>query len=42
VLLRQCPNLRLVHPRERIRWKRGLVLRGLRALPVSFRASRAS
>jgi len=41
VLLRRCPDLRLVHPRERVRWKRGLVLRGLRELPVSFRASRA-
>ena len=33
-LLRARPRLRLGVPRERLRWKRGLVLRGLRALPV--------
>jgi cytochrome P450 PksS len=42
VLLRRCPDLRLAHARERVRWKRGLVLRGLRELPVSFRGTRAS
>lgn len=35
-LLRRCPDLRLVVPRDRLCWKRGHVLRGLRALPVAF------
>ena len=35
-LLRRCPDLQLVVPRDRLRWKRGHVLRGLRALPVAF------
>jgi cytochrome P450 PksS len=33
-LLRRAPGLRLDILEERIRWKKGLVLRGLRALPV--------
>ena len=37
-LLQRCPELRLAVPRGRLRWKRGLVLRGLRALPVAFAA----
>jgi cytochrome P450 PksS len=35
-LLRRAPNLCLAAPPERLRWRRGLFLRGLRALPVSF------
>jgi len=33
-LLRRTPGLRLVVPAERLRWRRGLVLRGLEAVPV--------
>jgi len=35
-LLRRMPNLRLGTPSARLRWKRGLVLRGLESLPVRF------
>lgn len=35
-LLRSCRDLRLGAAAERLRWKRGLVLRGLEALPVAF------
>jgi cytochrome P450 PksS len=35
-LLRRAPNLRLAVPREKLRWRRGLVLRSLEALPVTF------
>lgn len=33
-LLRRAPGLRLAVPPERLRWRRGLVLRGLESLPV--------
>jgi cytochrome P450 PksS len=36
-LLRRAPNLRLAVPRETVRWRRGLILRGLEALPVCLR-----
>ena len=35
-LLRRAPALALAVPRASLRWKPGLVLRGLRALPVRF------
>jgi cytochrome P450 len=35
-LLRRCRDLRLAVPRDALRWRRGLVLRGLEALPVTF------
>jgi cytochrome P450 len=35
-LLRRLPNLRLAVPRGALRWRRGLLLRGLEALPVAF------
>jgi cytochrome P450 PksS len=35
-LLRRAPGLRLAVPAESLRWRRGLVLRGLEALPVSL------
>ena len=35
-LLGRLPNLRLSVTRESLRWRRGLVLRGLEALPVAF------
>jgi cytochrome P450 len=35
-LLGRCPGLRLSAFFERLRWRRGLVLRGLEALPVAF------
>jgi cytochrome P450 PksS len=35
-LLRRAPDLRLAVPPERLRWRRGLLLRGLEALPVTF------
>ena len=34
-LLRRAPGLRLAVPPERLRWRRGLVLRGLESLPVA-------
>jgi cytochrome P450 PksS len=40
-LLRRMPDLRLAVPPDRLRWRRGLVLRGLEELPVAFsRAAR--
>jgi cytochrome P450 PksS len=33
-LLRRCSNLRLAQAPERLRWRRGLVLRGLESLPL--------
>jgi len=33
-LLRRFPDLRLAHAPERLRWRRGLVLRGLESLPL--------
>ena len=35
-LLQRCPDLRLVQAPERLRWRRGLVLRGLESLPVAW------
>jgi hypothetical protein len=35
-LLRRMPNLKLATPPNGLRWRRGLVLRGLEALPVEF------
>ena len=35
-LLRRAPGLRLTVPGESLRWRRGLVLRGLEALPVTL------
>lgn len=34
-LLEHCPQLRLAAPRESLRWKNSLLLRGLEALPVA-------
>lgn len=34
-LLRRFPNLRLAQAPERLRWRRGLVLRGLESLPLA-------
>jgi cytochrome P450 len=38
-LLRRMPNLRLKEPPELLAWRLGMVLRGLKALPVEFYAS---
>jgi cytochrome P450 len=35
-LLRRMPDLKLATPPNGLRWRRGLVLRGLEALPVEF------
>jgi len=35
-LLRRCPRLQLAIPDTQVRWKKGLVLRGLESLPVKF------
>lgn len=35
-LLRRIPNLKLSIPPDTLRWRRGLVLRGLESLPVAF------
>jgi cytochrome P450 PksS len=35
-LLRRMPDLRLAAAPERLRWRRGMLLRGLEALPVEF------
>ncbi len=35
-LLRRAPDLRLTVAPEALRWRRGLLLRGLEALPVAF------
>jgi cytochrome P450 PksS len=40
VLLRRCPDLRLAAPRSSLRWKPGLVLRGLKRLPVTWSGAR--
>ena len=40
-LLRRIPDLRLAAPRQALRWRPGLVLHGLKALPVVF-SSRAA
>jgi cytochrome P450 len=34
-LLRRAPNLRLAVPPERLKWRQGLVLRGIKSLPLS-------
>jgi cytochrome P450 len=39
-LLRRVKNLKLAIPPDRLRWRRGLVLRGLEALPVEFSRSK--
>lgn len=39
-LLSRLSNLRLAVPPERLRWRRGRVLRGLQALPVDFAGAR--
>jgi cytochrome P450 PksS len=35
-LVQRLPRIRLAVPRESLAWRRGLVLRGLKALPVEF------
>ena len=40
-LLRRVPDLRLAVPMDRLRWRPGLVLHGMKALPVTF-AGRAA
>jgi cytochrome P450 PksS len=35
-LLRRVPDLRLAVPTDKLRWRSGLLLRGLESLPVSF------
>ncbi|HEY0607926.1 MAG TPA: cytochrome P450, partial [Herpetosiphonaceae bacterium] len=35
-LLRRMPNLRLAVAPEQLRWRRGLIIRGLQKLPVAF------
>jgi cytochrome P450 len=35
-LLKRMPKLRLAMPYNEIRWKSGLVLRGVKSLPVEF------
>ena len=37
-LLRRAPGLALATPTQRLRWRRGLVLRGLEALPVRLQS----
>ena len=39
VLLRRCPDLRRADPRTTLEWKPGLVLRGLKRLPVAWRGA---
>ncbi len=34
-LLGRCPDLRLAQPVDRLRWRKGLVLRGLESLPLT-------
>ncbi len=41
-LLRRFPDMRLSVPRAQLRWRRGLVLRGLEALPLEFGATTAA
>jgi cytochrome P450 PksS len=38
-LLRRLPSLSLALPRKKLRWRRGIALRGLEALPVAFHVS---
>jgi len=38
-LLARCAELKLAVPEERLRWRRSVLLRGLRSLPVRVRAS---
>jgi hypothetical protein len=38
-LLRRLPDLRLATAPNQLRWRRGLLLRGLEALPVAFRVN---
>jgi cytochrome P450 len=40
-LLRRMPDLRLAAPPSALRWRPGLVLRGLKALPLAFGGPRA-
>ena len=40
-LLSRIPDLRLAVPSQTLRWRRGLVLRGLEALPVGFPKTRS-
>ena len=40
-LLQRTRDLRLAIPREALRWHRGLVIRGLKALPVTFASHRS-
>jgi cytochrome P450 PksS len=35
-LLRRVPGLQLCQPPEKLRWRGGMVLRGLASLPVTF------
>ena len=35
-LLRRCPDLRLAVPAERLQWRHGLFLRGVKRLPLAF------
>jgi cytochrome P450 len=41
-LLERMPDLQLTVPVENLRWNKGLALRGLKALPVSFARKRAT
>ncbi|HMC29378.1 MAG TPA: cytochrome P450 [Candidatus Angelobacter sp.] len=40
-LLRRLPEIRLAVPRNSIRWRSSLVIRGLQELPIAFRTSAA-
>jgi cytochrome P450 len=40
-LLRRLPELRLAIPHHKLQWRKGLVLRGLEALPVEFPKERS-
>ncbi len=40
-LLRRLPEFRLAIPHRKLRWRKGLVLRGLEALPVEFPMERS-
>jgi cytochrome P450 PksS len=42
MLLERMPDLRLAVPRQTLRWNKGLVVRGLEALPVTFSKQRAT
>lgn len=41
-LLRRIPDMQLIGSPEALRWRPGLMLRGLKALPVTFAAQRAT